>query len=223
MTSGKSGGGLGDLKLMWRDVQRQQQREREQEAQRRAEAERAQREQQLFRHLVGPVVPLKDTGVVEPTALRPAKPEPVPRSRLLDEQAVLREALSDEFDVESLLETDAELAYARPGVGPDVLRRLRRGEWTIQADLDLHGMRRDAARESLGAFIREAVRHGLRCVRVVHGKGLGSPGREPVLKGKVRSWLVQKNEVMAFVQAKGPDGGAGALIVLLKPTVVERG
>ncbi len=215
-------GGLGDLKLMWRDVQRQQQLEREREAQRRAEAERAQREQALFRHLVGPVVPLKDTGLVEPAALRPQKPEPVPRSRLLDEQAVLREALSDEFDVESLLETDAELAYARPGVGPDVLRRLRRGEWTIQAELDLHGMRRDAARESMGAFIREAVRHGLRCVRVVHGKGLGSPGREPVLKGKVRSWLVQKNEVMAFVQAKGSDGGAGALIVLLKPTVVER-
>lgn len=216
------GSGFGDLKQLWRDVQRQQQLEREREAQRRVEAERAQREQALFRHLVGPVLPIKDPGVVEPAVLHATKPAPVPRSRLQDEQAVLREALSDEFDVESLLQTDAELAYARPGVGPDVLRRLRRGEWTIQAELDLHGMRRDAARESLGAFVREAVRHGLRCVRVVHGKGLGSPGREPVLKGKVRSWLVQKNEVMAFVQARGPDGGAGALIVLLKPTVVER-
>jgi DNA-nicking Smr family endonuclease len=223
------GKGLGDLKQVWREAQRQrqlqQQRERESEAQRRAEAERAQREQALFRHHVGPVLPIRDPGVVDPAALRPAalKPEPTPRSRLQDEQAVLREALSDEFDVESLLQTDAELAYARPGVGPDVLRRLRRGEWTMQAELDLHGLRRDEARERLGGFIREAARHGLRCVRVVHGKGLGSPGREPVLKNKVRTWLVQKSEVMAFVQAKGPDGGAGALIVLLRPSVVERG
>ena len=223
------GKGLGELKQVWREAQRQrllqQQRERELEAQRRAEAERAQREQALFRLHIGAVQPIKDPGVVDPAALRPAalKPAPTPRSRLQDEQAVLREALSDEFDVESLLHTDAELAYARPGVGPDVLRRLRRGEWTMQAELDLHGLRRDEARERLGGFIREAARHGLRCVRVVHGKGLGSPGREPVLKNKVRTWLVQKSEVMAFVQAKGPDGGAGALIVLLRPTAVERG
>ncbi len=75
------------------------------------------------------------------------------------------------------------------------------------------------AREALGAFLREAVKQGLRCVRVVHGKGLGSPGKTPVLKGKVHGWLVQKNEVLAFVQARGDEGGAGALVVLLKPSV----
>lgn len=220
------GQGLGDLKRLWREVQRQQQlqqqRERELEAQRREQAEQARREQALFRHHVGAVQPIKATGVVDPAALRPVelRPTPLPRSRWQDEAEVLREALSDEFDVESLLDTDADLAYARPGVGPDVLRRLRRGEWTLQAEVDLHGLRRDAARERLGGFIREAARRGLRCVRVVHGKGLGSPGREPVLKHKVRSWLVQKNEVMAFVQARGPDGGAGALIVLLRPLAV---
>ncbi len=128
---------------------------------------------------------------------------------------MLREALSDDFDVESLLDTDDALSYRRAGIGPEVVRKLRRGVWAIQAQLDLHGLRRDAARERLAAFLRDAARQGLRCVRVVHGKGNGSPGRQSVLKGKVQSWLVQKNQVLAFTQARGSEGGAGALIVLL--------
>ncbi|MDP1998383.1 MAG: Smr/MutS family protein, partial [Rhodoferax sp.] len=88
-------------------------------------------------------------------------------------------------------------------------------DWTIQRQLDLHGLRGDADREALGGFIREAHNHGIRCLRVVHGKGLGSPGKAPILTNRVHSWLVQKNEVMAFVQAKPADGGAGALVVLL--------
>ena len=94
---------------------------------------------------------------------------------------------------------------------------MRRGDWSIQRQLDLHGLRSDCARELLSQFIREAHKHGIRCVRVVHGKGLGSPGKAPVLKNKVHSWLVQKKEVLAFVQAKPADGGAGALVVLLQP------
>ena len=82
----------------------------------------------------------------------------------------------------------------------------------------MHGQRREEARESLAAFIRTACREGVRCVRVVHGKGLGSPGKTPVLKSKVQSWLIQKSEVLAFVQARGDEGGAGALVVLLKPS-----
>jgi DNA-nicking Smr family endonuclease len=82
----------------------------------------------------------------------------------------------------------------------------------------LHGFRTEDAREALASFLREAVRQGLRCVRVVHGKGLGSPGKTPVLKGKVHSWLVQKDEVLAFVQARGDEGGAGAVVVLLRPS-----
>ena len=131
---------------------------------------------------------------------------------------MLAESISDEFDVESLLDTDEALSFRRRGVGPEVVRKLRRGVWAIQAQLDLHGLRRDEARERLAAFLRDAVRGGLRCVRVIHGKGNGSPGREPVLKGKVRSWLVQKNEVIAFTQARAQDGGHGALIVLLRPS-----
>ena len=129
---------------------------------------------------------------------------------------MLREALSDEFDVSTLLETDAQLSFRRPGIGPDVTRKLRRGEWSIQRELDLHGLRIDDAREALGGFIREAFKQGLRCVRVVHGKGLGSPGKTPVLKSRVQGWLIQKNEVLAFVQAKPAEGGAGALLVLLQ-------
>lgn len=132
-----------------------------------------------------------------------------------DEKAVLKEALSDEFDVSTLLETDEHLSFRRPGIGTDVTLKLRRGDWSIQRQLDLHGMRRDDAREALGHFIRQAHKQGIRCVRVVHGKGLGSPGKAPVLKSRVHSWLVQKNEVLAFVQAKPADGGGGALVVLL--------
>ncbi|MDT4883333.1 putative DNA endonuclease SmrA [compost metagenome] len=95
-------------------------------------------------------------------------------------------------------------------------RKLREGRWSIQRQIDLHGLRVDEAREALGRFIREAHQLGLRCVRVVHGKGLGSPGRAPVLKGRVHRWLVQKNEVLAFVQARPAEGGAGALVVLLR-------
>jgi DNA-nicking Smr family endonuclease len=127
----------------------------------------------------------------------------------------MREALSDEFDVESLLGTDEALSFCRPGMGPDVVRKLRRGDWRIQGQLDLHGLRREDAREALAQFIKEANSAGWRCVRVVHGKGLGSPGKAPVLKGRVQSWLIQKREVMAFVQARPAEGGAGALVVLL--------
>jgi DNA-nicking Smr family endonuclease len=141
--------------------------------------------------------------------------EPPPRRRLRDEAQVLAASLSDEIDISTLLDADAALSFRRPGIGPDVPARLRRGQWAIQRELDLHGLRRDAARESLSAFIGQAARDGLRCVRVVHGKGHGSPGREPVLKDLVSRWLVQKNEVSAFTRASAADGGQGALLVLL--------
>ena len=140
---------------------------------------------------------------------------PIPVQQQRDELAVMREAISDEFDVETLLDTDEALSFRRPGMGPDVVRKLRRGGWSIQGQLDLHGLRREDAREALALFIKDAHKVGWRCVRVVHGKGLGSPGKTPVLKGKVQSWLIQKQEVLAFVQARPAEGGAGALVVLL--------
>jgi DNA-nicking Smr family endonuclease len=185
------------------------------ETQARERAARDKRERELFAHSVGPVVPLRHA--VRAAVERP-RPHPHPRQRERDDAAVLHEAISDEFDVETLLDTDDALSFRRRGIGPEVVRKLRRGVWTVQAQIDLHGLRRDEAREHLAAFLREADRHGLRCVRIIHGKGNGSPGREPVLKAKVKAWLVQKHEVLAFTQARGSDGGHGALIVLLHPS-----
>lgn len=185
------------------------------EAARQAEQERLHRDRLLFERAVGPVWRLMHHGR---HVHRPEPRLPVPTQRQRDEQAVMQEALSDEFDAETLLHTDEHLSFRRPGVGPDVARKLRQGDWSLQAQVDLHGLRTDEARASLATFIREAHKQGLRCVRVVHGKGLGSPGKTPVLKGKVHSWLVQKAEVMAFVQARPAEGGAGALVVLLRPS-----
>ncbi len=174
---------------------------------------RLQRERQLFAHTVGAVTPLPDAGLAQVTRPRPA---PEPRSRERDEQAVLAQALSDDFDVDSLLETDEDLSFRRPALPPQVLTKLRRGQWSIQAELDLHGLRSDEAREALSGFLQSCQLRGKRCVRVVHGKGHGSPGKEGVLRVKVRRWLVQRDEVLAFVQATPVQGGAGALVVLLQ-------
>jgi DNA-nicking Smr family endonuclease len=183
------------------------------EARRREQEALALREANLFRQSIGEVAPLR---VAEKVAHVPPQPEPIARHHLADEQAALAQSLSDEFSIESLLETDEGLSYARAGIGQETVRKLRRGHWVTQAQLDLHGMRTDEAREALADFLRNATRRGLRCVRVIHGKGLGSVNREPVLKKKVRNWLVQKDEVLAFCQARAADGGAGAVMVLLK-------
>ncbi|MDE1948156.1 MAG: Smr/MutS family protein [Burkholderiales bacterium] len=196
-----------------RDALRRREREAaERVARERAAQHAAERQRRLFADSVGAVTPLPHHGRAPSTRPRPA---PEPRQRERDEALALREAMSDEVDVESLLLTDDGLSFRRPGVSADVVARLRRGQWAIQGQLDLHGLRRDEAREALVAFVREARRRGQRCLRVVHGKGHGSPGRQPVLKGKVQRWLAQSAEVVAFAQASGPEGGAGALIVLL--------
>ncbi len=183
---------------------------------REAQAQAAARERierDRFRLSVGAVTP-QSQG--ERADLAPPAAAPEPRQRQQDEAQALASSLSDDFDVSSLLDTDAALSYRREGIGAEVPVRLRRGQWSIQRQLDLHGLRRDAARDALAAFIRQAARDGLRCVRVVHGKGNGSPGREPVLKDKVKRWLVQKDQVIAFTQASAADGGLGALLVLLR-------
>lgn len=166
----------------------------------------------LFVRAVGPVHRLRDRRLAE---IDHPRPLPLPRQRELDEQAAVRESLSDEVDTESLLLTDDGLSFRRPGIAPQVLVKLRRGHWALQNQIDLHGLNRDEARTALLEFLRECQRRGMRCVRVVHGKGHGSPRRQPVLKGKVQRWLAQCAEVMAFAQASGPQGGAGALVVLL--------
>lgn len=197
----------------------QKQLKAQEEERKAAEVERLRRAQQdrqdadLFRKSIGNTTPLAASGKAQ--AIVPP-PDPIARHRLADERAALQESLSDEFSIDTLLHADEELSFTRPGIGTDVLRKLRRGDWVVQGQIDLHGLRREEAREALVEFLRNAVKRGQRCVRIIHGKGLGSINKEPVLKGKVRNWLVQKDEVIAFCQARANDGGAGALIVLLK-------
>lgn len=145
----------------------------------------------------------------EPVSAKPAK-------RLADEADALatsRRGLDVAWDVG--VEIDVEQTFRRPGLGADVVSKLRRGHWKVQAELDLHGHTSDEAHESMALFFAEARSRGWRCVRVIHGKGLSSPNREPVLKGKVRRWLTRRSEVLAYCEASRNGGGSGAVIVLL--------
>jgi DNA-nicking Smr family endonuclease len=167
----------------------------------------------LFRASVADVTPLRRAGKIEhPRRL----PRPVAAQRLLDDRETLKDSLSEKRPWDPDIETGDELTYASPGVGIQVLRKLRRGHWVIQAELDLHGQTVAEARVLLADFLNLCARRGLRCVRVIHGKGLRSKNREPVLKQKVGHWLMQRKEILAFCQARPVDGGSGAVMVLLK-------
>ena len=201
---------LGGLKQALAEQARQREAERL-EARRRQE--RLERENSVFRRAMSDVAPLPPSGRVAP---EPASVRPVARQRQLDEREALAQSLSDEIDIAQMLETDDRLSFRRPGVGNDAMRKLRSGHWVVQARLDLHGLRRDDARDAVAAFVAQGARDGLRCVRVIHGKGLGSVNRQPVLKEKVMRWLAQRQEVIAFCQAPPFAGGSGALLVLLR-------
>ena len=128
----------------------------------------------------------------------------------------MHDVLSDPWDWEAALSTGEELVFVRPGVPTAALKKLRRGGWVIRGELDLHGHTGDEARVALAAFLNRCNLEDRRCVRIIHGKGYGSKNRLPVLKNKVRHWLMQREDVLAFCQARAVDGGAGAVIVLLK-------
>ena len=167
---------LADLKHVKREIEAQAKAQALAAAGQARITARRQAEKNLFINAAGAVQPLLN----KPKALLKKKPPlPEPKQQQRDDQAVLREAISDEFDVSTLLDVDEHLSFRRPGIGTDVTHKLRRGDWSIQRQLDLHGLRSDEARERLSHFIRESHRHGIRCVRVVHGKGLGSPGKAP--------------------------------------------
>lgn len=169
-------------------------------------------EAEAFRAAVADAKPLPDPG----RAPRPRpRIKPVPRQFQQDERQVLVDMLSDHIPWDEA-ETGEELNFVRPGLSQQVLRRLRRGHWVIEDELDLHGLTRDEARERLANFLHACRKRGIRCVRIIHGKGLGSKNKEPVLKHKVRGWLMQRDEVLAFAQARPADGGGGAVIVMLR-------
>jgi len=145
----------------------------------------------------------------------PAPPKPVPTQRLEDERAVLTELSRLAFDLDDI-EFDDDAVFLRPGLPRDILRKLRRTHWVIQDHLDLHGLTGDEAIAATAEFLAECRRRGLRCVRIVHGKGLGSRGREPVLKRRVRRALMRRSEVLAYVEPRPVHGGSGAVVVLLE-------
>ena len=164
-----------------------------------------------FREAIGEVVPIKRDNRVEPYR---EKPSPIASKRHEDERAVIEELARLTLDDEAEIEEDA--SFLRPGLPRDILRKLRRTHWVIQDDLDLHGLTGDEAVAETAAFLAEVRRRGLRCVRIVHGKGLRSVGREPVLRKKIRKLLTRRDEVLAFVEPRAHHGGAGAVVVLLE-------
>ena len=167
----------------------------------------------LFREAVRGATPIRSAPRVLP---RGKPPLPVPVQSLLDGHEAVAESLEGPLSQEQSIETGQEPSYLRAGLGRDVLRKLRRGHWVVQDALDLHGLNREEARLSLAQFLGACLRRGLRCVRIVHGKGLRSPGKEPVLKGKVQLWLARREEVLAFCEAPANQGGSGAMLVLLR-------
>jgi len=167
-----------------------------------------------FRQAVADVAPLKRQ---HRHALKAPPPPPHALQRRRDERAALHESLHGPVSLDDALDSGEELTFLREGLSRQVLRRLRRGHWVVQDGLDLHDMNRVAAAEAVAVFLRASAAHGLRCVRIVHGKGLGSKNREPVLKAKLRKWLPPRDEVLAFCQAPAVHGGSGAVLVLLKP------
>ena len=141
---------------------------------------------------------------------------PVPAQTRADERAVLAESLDGPTSIDDAIDSGEELAFLREGLSRQVLRKLRRGHWVVQDELDLHGMNRVQAANAVAEFLRHCRARRFRCVRIVHGKGLGSRNREPVLKGLLRKWLLRE-EVVAYCQAPAAEGGSGAVLVLLKP------
>jgi DNA-nicking Smr family endonuclease len=168
---------------------------------------------ELLRAALADVTPLPPANRAK---LARPRPHPIAAQRQLDEVAVLRDTLSDAPAWEQGLENGDELLFLRNGISAQHLKKLRRGHWAVQDHLDLHGLTAPEARVLTAEFLAHCVRNGLRCVRIVHGKGLGSPNREPVLKKKVAGWLAQRDEVLAYCQAPQTDGGGGAVLVLLR-------
>ncbi|MCG5500309.1 Smr/MutS family protein [Ectothiorhodospira lacustris] len=165
----------------------------------------------LFRQAVGPVEPVR----ADRATLQPRRPPPRPRQTEAQHQRALEAMVEDPFQVTDIQPGD-ELIFMREGLQRQVFKKLRRGHYRIGAELDLHGMTAREAHAELGLFIAEARTRRLRCVRIIHGKGLRSSNRGPVLKSRVAHWLQQRSDILAFCSARPADGGTGAVLVLLR-------
>ena len=213
---------LVELRRRAGEADARRQREREAELETRRQAERASAERSTFAAAIGEVTPI---ATPKKSTSRAPPPAPHPRQREADEAKAL-EASRIALDPSPMswdvgLDIESSQSYVRAGLNPDLLRKLRRGEWVVQGALDLHQHTQEQARAALAEFLADARRQGWRCVRIVHGKGLSSPNREPVLKARVRKWLQLRDEVLAYCEPRPHAGGSGAVMVLLSGTARE--
>ncbi|WP_348675276.1 Smr/MutS family protein [uncultured Abyssibacter sp.] len=165
----------------------------------------------LLESAYGGVQPLSRTDRERPHR---TAPDDTPRQSELDRQAVLRESL--EADPDSHEESGEGLLYRANGLSESDFRKLRRGAFTLQSSIDLHGLNREQARLALAEFLAESADRGYRCVKVIHGKGLGSSAAGPVIKPAVARWLRRRQDVLGYASAKPQEGGSGATVVLLR-------
>ncbi len=171
-------------------------------------------EMSLFQAAMRDVAPLPASNKIVSGGI---KVPPFPRKNKNEENATSEDALTDNIFVE--IEAGDEWSFVQPGMSHQTLRRLRRGYWKIQDNLDLHGYTRDEARQTLSIFLDTCAQQKFRCVRVIHGKGLSSKNRKPVLKTRIGNWLMQRTDVLVFCQARPEEGGGGAILILLKTKV----
>jgi DNA-nicking Smr family endonuclease len=165
----------------------------------------------LFRQYVSDIKPLEHDKI-EPKQTRL---KPIPKQTRADEEQVLEDMFSDDYEPEEINAADS-LFFARDGIQNKVIRKLKRGQFRISAELDLHGMSVKVAREQLAVFLRECMENNWRCVRIIHGKGRRSSQEGPILKQQIHNWLPQRDEVLAYCSTIPAHGGTGAVYVLLK-------
>lgn len=164
----------------------------------------------LFRQTIGKVRSIKSDKVLLNDKI---KPKPYPKSRDFHEESQLLESAASEVEKVGIEDT---LGFTTPGLQNNVLKKLRRGFYGLDAEIDLHGLTSTEAKRQLLQFLQSSVEAGFRCVHIVHGKGHRSTDNHPVLKNNLNLWLRQHRNVQAFCSASPKDGGSGAVFVLLQ-------
>jgi len=164
----------------------------------------------LFRQAIGEVDSIEYEGV----ELSIPKPTPVPNQTIISELEAFNQMANDPFDIPDV-EIGDELYFRRSGVQEQIIRKLRRGQFAIESELDLHGMTVNIAKKELNDFLYYCQSTNRRCIRIIHGKGHGSVNKIPVLKNKLNKWLQRYDSILAFCSAPSHDGGTGAIYVLI--------
>ena len=162
----------------------------------------------LFRQTIGNVKSVDNNSIL---LNQGKKPKPIPRSQLEEE----KERFKDIPVIEQQLRAEDSLSFLATGLQKNVLKKMRRGHFGLDAELDLHGLNSRDAKRQLHHFLHDCVEDGCRCIHIIHGKGYRSEGGYPILKNNLNVWLRQHNDVQAFCSASPKEGGTGAVLVLL--------